>query len=296
MLNNKRAMAINKNSNAYIIIYTVVMVVIVGALLAILATSLKDRQDAEVLKEQQFSIMRALGVANEDSDKDEMVALFEDDNKGVTIYAVSGSEAAITEDTDEVFELLGNRKALREKEESLPIFQYGDTYVIPMAGKGLWDDIWGFIALQKTEDGTNYKVSGIVMDHKGETPGLGAEIATAAVQDKFIGMTLFDAEGNIAVQMLKGGMTNKSAVEGSTVDAISGGTKTCDGVNKMIKASIGKYAAFLKAQLGATTPAEVEAPAEDEAPVEGETPAEETVTEDTVAEDVNVESNNDKEE
>ena len=74
---------------------------------------------------EQFSIMRALGVANEDSDKDEMVALFEDDNKGVTIYAVSGSEAAITEDTDEVFELLGNRKELREKKESLPVFQYG---------------------------------------------------------------------------------------------------------------------------------------------------------------------------
>lgn len=291
MLNNKRAMAINKNSNAYIIIYTVVMVVIVGALLAILATWLKGRQEIEVRKEQQFSIMRALGVANEDSDKDEMVALFDDDNKGVTIYAVSGSEAAITEDTDEVFELLGNRKALREKEESLPIFQYGDTYVIPMAGKGLWDDIWGFIALQKTEDGTNYKVSGIVMDHKGETPGLGAEIATTDVQKKFIDRVLFDADGNIAVQMLKGGMTNKSAVEGSTVDAISGGTKTCDGVNKMIKDSIGKYAAFLKAQLGATTPAEVEAPAEDEAPVEGETPAEETV-----AEDLNVESNNGKEE
>ena len=121
-------MAINKNSNAYIIIYTIVMVVIVGALLAILATSLKDRQEIEVQKEQKFSIMRALGVANEDSDKDEMVALFDDDNKGVTIYAVSGSEAAITEDTDEVFELLGNRKALREKEESLPIFHVNSIF------------------------------------------------------------------------------------------------------------------------------------------------------------------------
>lgn len=291
MLNNERAMAINKNSNAYIIIYTIVMVVIVGALLAFLATSLKDRQETEVQKEQKFSIMRALGVANEDSDKDEMVALFDDDNKGVTIYAVSGSEAAITEDTDEVFELLGNRKALREKEESLPVFQYGDTYVIPMAGKGLWDDIWGFIALQKTEDGTNYKVSGIVMDHKGETPGLGAEIATTDIQKKFIGKMLFDAEGNIAVQMLKGGMAHKNAVEGSTVDAISGGTKTCDGVNKMIVTSVGKYVVFLKAQLGTTTPAEVEAPAEEDAPVEGETPAEETATE-----EVNVESNNDMEE
>ena len=72
-------MAINKNSNAYIIIYTVVMVVIVGALLAILATWLKGRQETEVQKEQKFSIMRVLGVANEDSDKDQMVELFKKD-------------------------------------------------------------------------------------------------------------------------------------------------------------------------------------------------------------------------
>ena len=55
-------MAINKNSNAYIIIYTVVMVVIVGALLAFLATSLKPQQDANVLNEQKVSIMKAFGA------------------------------------------------------------------------------------------------------------------------------------------------------------------------------------------------------------------------------------------
>ena len=55
-------MAINKNSNAYIIIYTVVMVVIVGALLAFLATSLKDKQDANVLNEKKVSIMKSRAV------------------------------------------------------------------------------------------------------------------------------------------------------------------------------------------------------------------------------------------
>ena len=35
----------NKNSNAYIIIYTVVMVVIVATLLTFAATSLKERQE-----------------------------------------------------------------------------------------------------------------------------------------------------------------------------------------------------------------------------------------------------------
>ena len=56
-------MAINKNSNLYIIIYTIVMVVIVGALLAFLATSLKPQQEANVLNEQKVSIMKAFGEA-----------------------------------------------------------------------------------------------------------------------------------------------------------------------------------------------------------------------------------------
>ena len=54
-------MAINKNSNAYIIIYTIVMVVIVGSLLAFLATSLKDKQAANILNEQKANILKAFG-------------------------------------------------------------------------------------------------------------------------------------------------------------------------------------------------------------------------------------------
>ena len=243
-------MAINKNSNAYIIIYTVVMVVIVGALLAFLATSLKDKQEAEVLKEQKFSIMRALGVANEDSDKNQMVAQFDDKQNGVTIAMVSNGKMqnVANDDKDaikEVFDLLSDRKKLRERNDNLPIFQQGDTYVIPMVGKGLWDDIWGFVALQKSAD--NYIVTGIVMDHKGETPGLGAEIATTDVQKTFNGKKLYNEKNEIVVKMLKGGKENKEYLEGHSVDAITGGTKTCDGVNAMLATSIGKYSSFLLA-------------------------------------------------
>ena len=78
------------------------------------------------------------------------------------------------------------------------------------------------------------------MDHKGETPGLGAEIATKKVQDKFKGKKLYDEAGVFAVRMQKGGAQNEHQV-----DAISGGTKTCNGVNDMLKASIKKYEKFL---------------------------------------------------
>ena len=145
----------------------------------------------------------------------------------------------------EVFAMLGNRKALGEATDNLPIFKMekdGATkYVLPIVGKGLWGDIWGYVALQQTED--NVVITGIVMDHAGETPGLGAEIATLKVQQMFEGKALYDAEGAFAVRMQKGGAQNEHQV-----DAITGGTKTCDGVNAMLAESIGKYATFLRGE------------------------------------------------
>ena len=254
-------MAINKNSNLYIITYTVVMVVIVGALLAFLATSLKDKQAANVLNEQKVSIMKAFGEA--DASFDEVVTMGR---------LVAGEFVAVEEaDVQAVFDLLGNRKALAEAQDELPIFKMekdGVTkFVLPIVGKGLWGDIWGYVALQQTED--NVVISGIVMDHAGETPGLGAEIATEKVQKAFEGKKLYNAEGAFAVRMQKGGAQNEHQV-----DAITGGTKTCDGVNAMLAESIAKYEAFLKV-------AEAEAEADVEEPAaeveETEEPAEENV-------------------
>ena len=225
-------MAINKNSNAYIIIYTVVMVVIVGALLAFLATSLKDKQDANVLNEKKVSIMKAFGSAVENFDDVVTMGRISDGN----FVEVS------KEDAGDLFKQLADLKGLAEAENNFPIFKYekdGVTkYVAPMAGKGLWGDIWGYVSLI-AEDG-QVKISGIVMDHAGETPGLGAEIATENWQKKFEGKVLYNAEGEFAVRMQKGGAQNDHQV-----DAITGGTKTCDGVNAMLANSIGKYKAFL---------------------------------------------------
>ena len=240
-------MAINKNSNAYIIIYTVVMVVIVGSMLAFVATWLKPTQDANVLNEQKVSIMKAFGEA--DANFDEVV----------TMGRVTDGELTVVDKADKaavksVFDLLRNRKNLSEATTDLPIFVYvkdGVTkYVLPIVGKGLWGDIWGYVSLQQTED--NVVITGIVMDHAGETPGLGAEIATEPIQKLFEGKALYNADNEFAVRMQKGGAQNEHQV-----DAITGGTKTCDGVNAMLATSIGKYESFLRG-------AEVEAVADTE--------------------------------
>ncbi len=254
-------MAINKNSNVYIITYTVVMVVIVGALLATLATWLKPTQDANVLNEQKVSIMKAFGEA--DANFDEVV----------TMGRVAGGEFIAIEKTDaaeiqSVFDLLGNRKALGEATDSLPIFKFEKDgvakYVLPIVGKGLWGDIWGYVSLYVVDG--KLKISGIVMDHAGETPGLGAEIASPGVQGAFADKAIYDAEGKFAVRMQKGGAQNEYQV-----DAITGGTKTCDGVNAMLETSIGKYESFLDtltAAVAEDTTAAEEQPATEEQPAE----------------------------
>ena len=270
-------MAINKNSNAYIIIYTIVMVVIVGALLAFLATYLKDKQDANVLNEQKVSIMRAFGEATAESETAEVVAQFEN----VSMMTISNGVATEVDKNDAaavqaVFTLLGSRKDLAAATNNLPVFvleKDGVTkYVLPMVGKGLWGDIWGYVSLQSTEG--NYMITGIVMDHAGETPGLGAEIASATVQDSFKDILLFDQNNEFAVRMQKGGAQNAHQV-----DAITGGTKTCDGVNAMLASCIERYESFLMGQsatVEADTAAETEEPIVEETVAEGEEPAAET--------------------
>ena len=50
-----------------------------------------------------------------------------------------------------------------------PVFEAKDgRVVIPVTGSGLWGPIWGYVALENDMN----TVAGIVMAHKGETPGL----------------------------------------------------------------------------------------------------------------------------
>jgi Na+-transporting NADH:ubiquinone oxidoreductase subunit C len=100
-------------------------------------------------------------------------------------------------------------------------------------------------------------VKGIVMDHSGETPGLGAEITTDKVQKAFVGKTIFEGAEFVSVAMRKGGATNNHEV-----DAISGGTKTCEGVNEMLKTGLAGYLPYLNANMSNNSEAAEEVAAE----------------------------------
>ena len=220
----------NVNSNAYIIIYSVVMVVIVAVLLSVTSLSLQERQGENILNEKKQQIVKALG-------EDPMTASYADVVAEAVMLDKNGNKIEGKNDTD-IFNALGDLTASFEAGE-FPIFKAANgSVVIPVYGAGLWGPIWGYIALEANMN----TVKGIVMDHSGETPGLGAEITTDKVQSSFVGKTIFEGTEFVSVSMKKGGATNNHEV-----DAISGGTKTCDGVNAMLRTCIEGYLPYINA-------------------------------------------------
>ena len=224
-------MKFNTNSNVYIITYSVVMVVIVAVLLSLAALGLKSRQEANILNEKKTQIVKALGYDVTTTSYDDVVAE----------AALLDAEGNVVEnDTQKVFDALQSVKDSRAAGQ-FPIFKATDgSVVVPLYGAGLWGPIWGYVALASDMN----TVKGIVLDHAGETPGLGAEITTAKHQAMYVGKTVFEGEQFVGITLKKGGADKNNPHE---VDAITGGTKTSDGVSAMIKDCLVSYKPYFVA-------------------------------------------------
>ncbi|MFI3283184.1 MAG: Na(+)-translocating NADH:ubiquinone reductase subunit C [Rikenellaceae bacterium] len=230
----------DKNSNAYILTYSTVMVVVVALALAFVALSLKDLQQANILNEKKQAILVSLGAAEENYD--DFVEAYAVDSKGQKVAGVDGKA---------VIDMLSDLTATFASGQ-LPVFEAKDgRVVLPVTGTGLWGPVWGYVALQ----GDMSTISGIVMDHASETPGLGAEIATAKHQDQYIGKSIFEGDKFVSITLVKGGVKAGSPSAAHEVDGITGGTKTGDGVNAMFSESLGMYVPFFNAKRAASAPA-----------------------------------------
>ncbi|MBP9544744.1 MAG: NADH:ubiquinone reductase (Na(+)-transporting) subunit C, partial [Alistipes sp.] len=222
----KKGMLSDKNGNAYIIMYSTVMVVIVATLLAVAALSLQKRQYANELNEKKSSILSSLSA--QDQDYDTFIDAYVVDARGEKVEG------------QDVFELLKDLQGAFD-DGKFPVFEAKDgRVVIPVTGTGLWGPVWGYVALEKDMD----TMAGIIMAHKGETPGLGAEIATPKYQALFVGKKIFKGDEFVSVKLRKGGAQDPE----HEVDAISGGTKTSDGVTAMLYNSLHHYLPLLEAK------------------------------------------------
>ena len=191
-------MKLNTNNNAYIIIYSAILVVIVAFLLAFVFQALKPMQDANVALDVKKQILNSLNIRGLDGAEAEAkykeVVKKEENCEGQKIYEcqINGQDIMVTS----------------------------------LKGMGLWGGISGYIAIDKEG-----KVFGAYFNHESETAGLGAEIKDSQDwQEKFIGKKIWDDKGNVVLSVVK-----KVEDPASQVDCVTGATLTSNGVDAMIK-------------------------------------------------------------
>lgn len=229
----------NKQSNSYTLLYIIGLVIIVGAALAVVATTLKPLQQKNIDADKMRQIL--MSVNCNPGSADSLTLIFNERVKGLTVNAdgkkVDGVEAF---DVD-----VAAQSKLPAAERILPLYIYNDTeigtkYIIPMNGAGLWGPIWGYISLD--DDCTT--VYGAYFSHQGETPGLGAEIEKPFFRDRFKGKVLFKDNRFLPIEIVKAGV--KPSGNADYVDGVSGGTITSKGVGAMLDNCLSPYKSYLE--------------------------------------------------
>jgi Na+-transporting NADH:ubiquinone oxidoreductase subunit C len=245
-------MAMNTDKNSYTVIFAIVMVLVVGSLLAFTAATLKPNIAENRRMERQQNILYAMGVNGNEGDGDITFVSTDkvagDFSKYITKQLVI--ENGEVKEDKEAYLIDVKKEQAKAKNggtRRLPLFvgvKDGKTfYIAPIRGKGLWDAIWGYVALDE-----NMVVQGTFFDHAGETPGLGANIKQRYFMDDFYGEKLLtDAGAFKGITVAKGNNDPKNLIKDDyEVDALAGATITGDGVSAMIRSDLKLYVPYFK--------------------------------------------------
>ena len=239
------------DSNIYTVLFSLAMVVVVGSLLAFAAEGLKETITENKRIEKQQNILYAMGVNENEGNSAVFVSkdrVGDEFTKYIKKQLVIQDGKEVSDDQAYLIDIKKEKDLAKDDNyvRRLPLF-VGERdsktfYIVPIRGKGLWDAIWAYIAMDE-----NMVVQGAFFDHKGETPGLGANIKERFFMDDFIGEHLMTNGEFKGIAVAKGNADPKN--EDKTdhqVDAIAGSTITGDGVTAMIRSELGLYVPYFK--------------------------------------------------
>jgi Na+-transporting NADH:ubiquinone oxidoreductase subunit C len=250
-------------SNIKIYLYVLVLTGVTAALLSFLYNALDPIQTKNKEDAKKRSILSSIPDLKGDVDFDKKVMIALLDSKGKTVFEQSADSKK--EDIDKILSGLNKRGegvkytklidvdlSLEEKfsqdKRVYPVYSYTNdngnaVRVVSVRGNGLWDKIWGYVALGFVEN--KWTVLGVNFDHKAETPGLGAEIKDSKdFKDQFKGKSIFDETGNyVSVSVVKAPKDKSHEVK-----SISGATVTSVGVSEMMIKGISNYLPYLESK------------------------------------------------
>jgi Na+-transporting NADH:ubiquinone oxidoreductase subunit C len=243
-------------STSYVVRFVLIMTTIVAVLLTVMFLGLKDKSDVNEAIFNKRAILAAVadhlgeGVVHKNLKDEQVQEIFSSkveqlalDMSGQQLSAEDIIKAGYKGGKPENIDMAKEKKK-PEADRILPFYVYstddGKYYIMSIRGNGLWDEIWGYVALEKDLS----TIAGVSFDHKGETPGLGAEIKdNPAFPKQFKGEKIYDENGQYtSVKVVKGG-ADKNDIHG--VDGLSGATVTADGVDEMLYRGLSYYEPYI---------------------------------------------------
>ena len=119
-----------------------------------------------------------------------------------------------------------------------------EKLILPVRGYGLWSTLWGFLALE----GDGNTVIGLSFFEHAETPGLGGEVDNPNWKALWEGKEVYNDNGEVALRLVKGKVTESTPQAEHKVDSLSGATLTANGVTNLVQFWMGEqgFAAFLQ--------------------------------------------------
>lgn len=231
-----------RQSNTYVILFSVILTIVLGGLLSLTSVGLKPLQDKQVELDTKKRILGAVIELDQTLTPEEVLAMY-DKRVNSKLVDIDGNVIENAEVTAEKIDIGKNHK-LDPEDRMYPVFEYLnengelEAYILPMFGSGLWDWISGFIAMDKDLN----TVKGIAFDHKQETPGLGARITEEGVKSRYKGKEIYEGSELVSITMVKG--EGNDGLNEHQVDGMSGATMTAVGVNNMLEHYLSCYQAF----------------------------------------------------
>jgi len=230
--------------------------VICSVVVSSAAVLLKDRQQANRLRDRMEYILTAAGISEKELNVDNaaLKALFEKRIEVRVVDLATGEavdvdpnsiderealkDAALCEEIPQKKDIAKIKKRAKRHRVYLLRDEKGKLkrIILPVHGKGLWSTMYGFVAISPDAQ----TIESLSFYQHGETPGLGAEINNPKWRQAWVGKKPFDTEGNPKITVIKGAVLPDDPNAQYQVDGISGATITGRGVQDLIRYWLGK--------------------------------------------------------
>lgn len=205
------------------------------------AVALKDRQEQNVILDQQKNILDATGLAigeyGVQAAKLDMNQINELNGWISEKFVDLESGDYVGGETDDTVSIDNRKYNIGEpsRPKTMRVFFVEEPgsgkisqVVLPVFGKGLWGTLYGYLAVRSDLN----TIQGLTFYSHKETPGLGGEVDNPSWKAQWEGVKLYDESGAPAAMVFKGPAPSGDQ---HSVDGLSGATITSRGVTNLIR-------------------------------------------------------------